>query len=466
MTIEQIRAAIEWIAAVIRGLSYEDDGTTLRSQTDEEAEQVRDGLAELERLQEMLRQHTELERLSALPEAHDRSAASAPNFNRNDDPFDLSDLRYGQDLDELRGRALTAIERTAEMDDVNRERATAAVNAAGSAAVARVLATGTMDYRAAFGRYLAGRATSEDAAVLDRAQSLTDANGGYAVPFTLDPTVLLTNDGTINPLRSIARTAQISTDAWNGVSSAGATATYKAEAAEMTDDSITLAQPNVPVHRLDVFVPYSFEIGGDWAGFESDMLTVMNDAKGRAEATAFTVGDGSGEPTGFVTKLLAGTAPSEVDPKSAETFAVDDIFAVEEALPPRFRANAQWGAERSTYNAIRQFATDDGFALWERLPGALPGQLIGYKANEISDMPAYADINVGANGDHGILVLGDWSRFLIVDRVGMTVERVPHLFHTSNNRPSGQRAILAWCRNGSDVLTMEAFRILNVVTAA
>ena len=52
------------------------------------------------------------------------------------------------------------------------------------------------------------------------------------MPFTLDPTVLLTNDGTANPYRAIARTVTTTTDSWNGVTSAGVTAAFAAEAAE------------------------------------------------------------------------------------------------------------------------------------------------------------------------------------------------------------------------------------------
>jgi HK97 family phage major capsid protein len=58
-----------------------------------------------------------------------------------------------------------------------------------------------------------------------------------------------------------------------------------------------------------------------------------------------------------------------------------------------------------------------------------------------------------------ILVLGDFRQFLIVDRVGMDVELVPHLFGT-NRRPTGQRGIFAMWRNNSTVLVPGAFRKL------
>lgn len=464
MTVEQIRAAIEWISAVIRGLSYEDDGSTLRSMSDEEGTQAEAGFAELERLQGLLAQHERAAALVDVPGSTERSAPHPINVNRNNDPFNLDDLRWNAPESEVRGRAITALEQVRGLDDSQRSHVTNMVERLGGEVVGRVLATGSEAYRSAAAKLMTGHGHMLDDAergAITRAQSLTDSGGGYAVPFTLDPTLLLTNAGTLSPLRQISRVATITTDSWNGVSTAGATATYKAEAAEMTDNSITLAQPTVPVHRLDVFVPFSFEIGMDWAGFEADMRTVMEDAKGRAENTAFTVGTGSGQPTGFVTAL--NNTSSEIAPTTAETFAVADIYKLEEALGDRFIPNASWLAHRAIYNDVRQFDTSGGASLWERLGAATPPELIGYPAYKSSDMDS--GFNAAVTADNFILAFGDFKAgFLIVDRVGMNFEAVPHLFATANNRPSGQRALLAWCRNGSDVIVDEAIKVLNVAT--
>jgi predicted phage gp36 major capsid-like protein len=43
----------------------------------------------------------------------------------------------------------------------------------------------------------------------------------------------------------------------------------------------------------------------------------------------------------------------------------------------------------------------------------------------------------------------------------MSVELVPHLLHTSNNRPSGQRGWFAWARIGADSINDLAFRLLQ-----
>ena len=74
-------------------------------------------------------------------------------------------------------------------------------------------------------------------------------------------------------------------------------------------------------------------------------------------------------------------------------------------------------------------------------------------------------LNTSATEANYLLVLGDWSQFLIADRIGTRVELVPHVFGSSH-RPTGQRGFFAWFRTGSDVLVDNAFRMLNVATTA
>ena len=60
------------------------------------------------------------------------------------------------------------------------------------------------------------------------------------------------------------------------------------------------------------------------------------------------------------------------------------------------------------------------------------------------------------------LLIGDFIQFLIIDGVGMTVEPVPFMFHTSNNLPSGERGIFCRWRTGSTVTAPLAFKVLKV----
>lgn len=70
----------------------------------------------------------------------------------------------------------------------------------------------------------------------------------------------------------------------------------------------------------------------------------------------------------------------------------------------------------------------------------------------------------GLTDAQNILAVGDPRQFLVAQRVGMTVEVVPHLFATGANRPSGQRGLYAYARVGHDVIVDNAWRVLKNIT--
>jgi HK97 family phage major capsid protein len=88
-----------------------------------------------------------------------------------------------------------------------------------------MLTTGSPEYLAAFESYLNDPGGYASRAAL----SLTPANGGYLVPFTLDPTIILTNAGSANPYRQYANVKTTATNDWNGVTSAGVSAEWTGE---------------------------------------------------------------------------------------------------------------------------------------------------------------------------------------------------------------------------------------------
>jgi predicted phage gp36 major capsid-like protein len=66
----------------------------------------------------------------------------------------------------------------------------------------------------------------------------------------------------------------------------------------------------------------------------------------------------------------------------------------------------------------------------------------------------------GGAGNDPVLMYGDWSNFVISQRIGSAVELIPHLFGTANGRPTGQRGMYAYARYGSDSVNDPAFRML------
>lgn len=293
---------------------------------------------------------------------------------------------------------------------------------------------------------------------LARAMSLTDAAGGYLVPFQLDPTVILTSAGSFNQVRRLARQVIATTDVWHGVSAGAVSWGYRAEAAEAGDDAPSFAQPTVPIHTADGFVPISVEALADAANVTSEVGNLLAVGKEDLEAAAFATGTGSGQPTGIVTALVASSPSVIVASAGANVFAVADVYATRATVPARYRGrpNVGWLANNLTYDRIRQFDTAGGGQMFGTLTDDRPERLLGAQVMEAEAMDA-----TFGSGENYILIFGDWSNYVIADRIGTTVEFIPHLFG-ANQRPTGQRGWWAYVRHGADSVNDQGFAILNI----
>ena len=397
--------------------------------------------------------------VSNLEVGEDRGAA--PQFQKKQDPYED---RLDGPPGELRGRALKAVEETNsfELEDRNKERITHILERKDDkyGNIAKlVLATGSRDYKEAWTKAITGREmalTDKERSLLARAMSQTDGSGGFAIPFPIDPTLIQVGDGSSNPFRQISRVEQITTDTWQGLASTQMTASWDAEAAEVSDDTTTYTQPQVTAHKAAAFVPASIEIVGDYPNLVGDLGVLFEDAKMRLEATAFATGTGSGQPFGIVT-AIDGTG-NDISSAATDTFAVGDVYTVHETLGPRYRDRATWVANVAIINDIRQFGTADSHAFSVHLTEDAPLRVLGRPIVESSAM----DGSITALADNNVLVLGDFSNYLIADRVGFNVEFIPHLFATGNNRPDGQRGFYAYWRVGADSINDDAFVLLNV----
>lgn len=361
-------------------------------------------------------------------------------------------------------RALAAVDQAPEhLRDASRERLDELLRLDNkhAAMIARhVLLTGSPEYHDEFKQYVASRGTYVGEA-MRAAMSLTDANGGYLVPFTLDPTIILTNTGTANPFRQISTIKTITTDTWSGVTSAGVNAEWTAEGVEAADATPTFAQPTITPKKADAWVFGSYEVLAD-SGFASELGRLLSDAKDRLEAAAFaTANTGATIPRGVVAAVAAVTA-SIVTAAATNAFAVGDVYNTSDALRPRDAAQASWVANKKIFSLARRFDTSGGSSFWANLGMGVPNALLGQPIYEASSMTGV--VTTGAN----VLLAGNFAEYYIVDRVGMSVIYDPIVKSTGNGRPTGQAGWYAFWRVGADVVDPAAFRLLqlNQVAAA
>lgn len=291
----------------------------------------------------------------------------------------------------------------------------------------------------------------------------TSTAGGVAVPAFIDPSLIITSGAIDAPILQVARIEHVTTNIWKGVSTAGMSWSYDTEAAEVSSDEPTdLTQPSVTVHMARGFLPYSIEVGQDWAGFAAEMGGLLAEGYTDLIARRSATGTGSGEPFGIFTALDANTNV-EVVVTTDGSFGGQDVLKVWNALPERYRRRATWVMSESVRSAIRSFSqTASGVASSWFTVDLTGGEFrINERSVVITDYaPTFSSGVPGTTGAANILCVGDFRNYAFAQRAGMTVENVQHLFGASQ-RPTGQRGLFAWARHGMDSVADNGFRLLQ-----
>jgi HK97 family phage major capsid protein len=469
MLINDINSRLGEIDAELEALA------ALTDPTDEDAARAEALILEAEeRRKERIEAHERSERIR---EAHEKARAEGRvtpgnSFQpmRKVDPYD-TDIRMMEPsqlrdasmaiLDRPEARHLEADQKTKAERLLNDEDAQL-----GRRVRTHMLITSRPAYRSAFSKYISGREalmTNEEriaVAAVEEARTalaLADANGGYAVPALLDPSIIYTGDGTANPMRQVARVVQGMDDTWRGVTSAGITASWDSEAIEVSDDGPTVGQATVVSHKGAAFVPFSVEIEGDWGALGAEMGALFAEAKDVLETTAFATGNGtSDQPYGILTDLFAASATVGVLPTTDGSFGAVDVRAVFGSLGARYRPRASFMSSIDVMNEVRGFDTTGGLSNQTvDLTAPYSFNVLGRPYYENSGFPAFT----GTTGAANILVVGDFRNYIVFDRVGARVELIPHMLG-SNRRPNGQRGLYFWWRVGGKTVNSNAFRLL------
>jgi HK97 family phage major capsid protein len=268
------------------------------------------------------------------------------------------------------------------------------------------------------------------------------AVGAFALPLQLDSTILFTNAGVASPHRDLARHELMTSNTWNGVTSAGATANWVAEATAVTDTTPAIGQLVITAYKIMTWVYGSFEVLDDTA-LSAQVPSLFADARQRLEGAAFAIGTGSAQPFGAVTRAGADA--------SAGVLTAAMIYGLDQNLPPRFRNGGKvaWAANETIRNVARQVPKFVGAV--ESIvddSGDVP-RMLGYPFYESSAM-------LGGSVGNRELLLGDWSSYIIADRLPSVVIAEPLVETGTPGLPTGQRGWLNYSRVGADTVTQGA----------
>lgn len=338
-------------------------------------------------------------------------------------------------------------------------------NTDGALIARRLLITESDEYRSAFMKAAGGSKffTEAEGRALEEfrvANEGTGSAGGYGLPVLIDPTIVLTSGAAAVPVLDLCRIVTITTNQWKGVTSAGMTWADDGESAVVADGSPTLAQPTIPVYKGDGFIPYTLEVGDDYPGFQDEMAMIMAQGYLNLNAIRTVTGSGSSQPTGVFTRMENTTTnPAHVIVNTQGIIGGIDVRSVYQALPERFRPNATWLMNVEVEQIISALGNNLSLADYTAnlTDDGIP-KLRGRPIRTTDYAPTFS--TAATTQTEYALVVGDFNHFLFVQRAGMTVELVQHLFDPTTGRPIGQRGWYAYARRGHDLLDTNAFRLL------
>ena len=460
-TPEELRDIVTVLDAHLRALHQTDAGE-IRDLSDEESAAFDLGMEIREKAIDMLDNH---DKIRAVFNRQPAAVVKAFNNIRGVDP--ATDV-VRMTVSEARDHALRALDSpgSAHLQADQKDQVERQVRKSTDIA-RRVLVTENEDYRAAWGKMMtqahpflneeenrAMRAWEEYRA----ASEGTGSAGGYGIPVFIDPSIILTAQGSGNPFLDIARTVDVNTNAWKGVTSAGVSWSFQPEGSAVGDNAPTLAQPTVPVFMARGFIPFSIELGQDYPSFAEEMATLLTEGYDELLVDKFTRGSGTNEPMGVLTELSANPAV-RVPLATPGAFSATDPYNVWSKVPQRFRRKASWLMSVDVNNQIRELATANVYhALTVTLPEEWADTLFKKPVYESPYMP---DHTSNTTATSGLAVVGDFKNYLIARRGGMETELIPQIFDVTNNRPTGQRGWFAYARIGGGPINDAGFRLLT-----
>jgi HK97 family phage major capsid protein len=298
-----------------------------------------------------------------------------------------------------------------------------------------------------------------------------DATGGFTVPFAFDPTVIAIGSwsGAVNPYRRVTRVVPIvGTDTWNALTSTAVVATRTTEAAASIEQGPTFAQPQYIVTRVQGQITASFEMFQDRADLGSEMAVLIQEAKDNEEENSMAVGATAAANIGVGPVNGTSGAYTSITTATSVTLAAADADAVEAALPVRHRFGAQWFLNRLSIRRFQTLETTGGklFGGQQYQAVGVPEldragntglRLLGYPVNESPSLPTAQTANIVI----GTLLAP--QSYVIVERVGMSVQFIPFIFNSSA-LATGQQALYFLWRNTAKPINVDAGRTLRYLT--
>lgn len=201
----------------------------------------------------------------------------------------------------------------------------------------------------------------------------------------------------------------------------------------------TFGSEQVQVHTAMASMPLTNDLLEDSNfNLEEYVPDILGEAFYLGEEETFWSGTGAGQPQGLLTHPMASTADSTtadgmmIVTGDASLLTADGLINLAMALPEQYDINAKWFFnKRSSESAIRKLkSATSGDYLWPVIPmvgnlGPASLDLLGYPVVRSPWAPDVA-------GNAYPIVFGDMRGYRIVDRVGLSIQRLREVYAETN----------------------------------
>jgi HK97 family phage major capsid protein len=279
------------------------------------------------------------------------------------------------------------------------------------------------------------------------------AEGGYSVanPIAHEAVSILKGYSGIRQVATLVTTetgATMSFPTTDGTAEVGELLTQNA-ASSLLD--ISFASVSIPAYKFGskpVTVP--IELLQD---SQLDIIALTHQRAleriGRIQNQKFTVGTGTGEPTGLITAASVGKTGTT---GQTLTIIYDDLVDLADSVDAG-QGTLGWMMSQTMRKVVRKVKDTGGRPIWT--PGFIDGgvlsaqgTLLGYEVHINNDVPVPA-----ANAKS--LAFGRLSSYLVRDVVGVDIRR----FDDSAFANKGQVGFMAWIRSGGNLLDSTAVKL-------
>lgn len=262
-----------------------------------------------------------------------------------------------------------------------------------------------------------------------------DADGGYLVPEEVQKAIYMyvANTGVFRRLGAQVRTTasnriRINKVDQSGDSFGGVAFAWEPEGDEAERKEFDFSPVTIQAFKLMALTVMSNEFLQDTDESVANLIVqVFGQALAYAEDIAFLQGTGTGQPLGVVNTVGILTVPRS----SANAVSVVDIDKMFYALKPSVRANAVWLGNTAVAAALDALEDGQGRKLLNTsIAGASDNGVISrLKGRPFVELD---EAQLPALGTEGDLVLVDLSRFIILDKSGLSVDVSTHARFTTD----------------------------------